>query len=687
MKSLFNWINSAVNRLVKNYTLCIVIGLVIFGLLGMKAYSTLFPPLLAPPVYANYQVLQPEWSSERRERYYQTSQGSVVVPYSWYLSLESRTGTEQWASPAVQARYGLLPDNDPRYNPDQLPVGIVKNVVPDQYVQTLGEGHKEWASLSCAACHTGQLQYKGNALRIDGGQGNWRFEQWSADLVFSLLATSSSPSKFDRFCARVNGHGETGTCSKSEKEILHAQMKTYLGSDLILEAVNAIINHIYPEMEGFMRTDALGRGVNGVFGPLDRRNINRSSGPVSFPPVWYTHDFDWVQSPAAIRQPLARNVTEAWGVNMRVEVFDPAKRFGSTANIEDMFWMETLISILQAPKWPENILGPIDRERAERGRRLFNDAIWENALPADQAELPADAEALIRGPNANRPKTGYCARCHAPALDAEPNSHGKKYLQLPLYRMDVMGTDPNDAIGFNQRQVYTGVLAPLFGKDVVGIGTALTTNVGSVLDRWFKEHNVPDACRAVMEGYRENAFRAPRAYPARPLDGYWATGPFLHNGSVRTLYQLLSPVQERAKSFWTGTWEFDPVDVGFRDEEVQGGFLFDTTLAGNSNAGHEFRNAPRNTPGVIGPLLTHEQRLDIIEYLKVLVSDQIDQITKSELPSRKALLDAMAPYYEKYAGAVPYETPAGEAGRKGADFYNAIVQAAKAQSSEPRANK
>src|SRR6185503_2851628 len=211
MKSLFNWINSAVNRLVKNYTLCIVIGLVIFGLLGMKAYSTLFPPLLAPPVYANYQVLQPEWSSERRERYYQTSQGSVVVPYSWYLSLESRTGTEQWASPAVQARYGLLPDNDPRYNPDQLPVGIVKNVVPDQYVQTLGEGHKEWASLSCAACHTGQLQYKGNALRIDGGQGNWRFEQWSADLVFSLLATSSSPSKFDRFCARVNGHGETET--------------------------------------------------------------------------------------------------------------------------------------------------------------------------------------------------------------------------------------------------------------------------------------------------------------------------------------------------------------------------------------------------------------------------------------------------------------------------------------------
>jgi RoxA-like, cytochrome c-like len=680
MQRVFDKVDSLVNKLATNYTLLIVVGAIVLGIIGLKVFSTIFPPLLEPPVYGSYRVLQTEWSDARRERYYQTSQGTLAVPYAWYRALEFRTGRELFASPNVQVRYGLLPDNDPTYNPEQLPVGIVKTIVPDEYVETLGEGQKEWAGLSCAACHTGQLLYKGTALRIDGGQGSWRFEQWSQDLVASLIVTSASPSKFERFCARVYGQvGRTEKCSNDQKKTLYAQLKRYFDSDLVRAAINAVINHTYPNKEGFMRTDALGRGVNGVFGPLDRRNVRPGSGAVSYPPLWYTHYFDWVQSPAAIRQPLARNVTEAWGVNVRVEVNDQAKLFGSTASIDDMFWMETLLSTLQAPRWPETVLGPIDRERVERGRHLFNDAVWDKARPAEQAELPPDSEGRIRGPNPNRPTTGYCARCHAPAWETAPNIYGKRYLQLPLYRMEVMGTDPNDAIGFNQRVVHTGVLKKEYGdQEAVGIGEALEVSVGGVLKRWFDEHNVPEPCRVVMEGSRKNLFRAPKAYPARPLDGYWATGPFLHNGSVRTLYQLLSPAEERSRSFWIGSFEFDPVDVGFRDERVPGGFLFDTTLAGNSNAGHEFRDAPANTPGVIGPLLTTDQRRDIIEYLKVLVSDEIEKNTKTQL----AWLDAMAPYYEQYAGSVPYGTPEKEGGWKRTELCKAIVGATTTGSSD-----
>ncbi|HEU4389513.1 MAG TPA: di-heme-cytochrome C peroxidase, partial [Blastocatellia bacterium] len=555
MGKIFKWIDSLVSKMAMNYTLLVVGLLFVFALIGFEVYSAVFPPLLEPPIYASYTMLQPEWSNERRERYYQTSQGSLVVPYAWFRALEFRNGTEMFASPEIQTKYGTLPDNDPTYNPDQMPVGIVKATVPDQYVKTLGQGYKEWASLSCAVCHTGQLLYKGTAIRVDGGNGFWRFEQWSADLVSSLVATSSSPAKFERFCARLNGRAAGDKCSEDEKKKLYAEMKTYFDSDLIMEAVNAIINHTYVNKEGFARTDALGRGVNGVFGPFDPqgRNIKASTGPVSYPPLWYTHDFDWVQSPAAIRQPLGRNVTEAWGVNVRVELNDPAQRWGSTASLHDMFWMETLISILEAPKWPEKILGPIDRERAERGRRLYHEAVWDKALPADQAELPADAKDLIAGPNPERPTTGYCARCHAPAF-APPNEFGKRYLQLPLYRMDVMGTDPDDATLFNHRVVYTGVVKSEYGdKDVVGIGTALNVAVTNVLDKWFKQNSVGPDCRTIMEGYRRNDFRAPLGYPARPLDGYWATGPFLHGGSVRTLYQLLSPVAERSKKFWIGS--------------------------------------------------------------------------------------------------------------------------------------
>jgi hypothetical protein len=120
------------------------------------------------------------------------------------------------------------------------------------------------------------------------------------------------------------------------------------------------------------------------------------------------------------------------------------------------------------------------------------------------------------------------------------------------------------------------------------------------------------------EGFRRNRFRAPLAYPARPMGGYWATAPFLHNGSVPSLYQLLSPANQRSEKFYTGNLEFDPIHVGYVSEKFRGGFLFDTRTDGNGNGGHELRDAAKGTPGVIGPALTRDQRLDIIEYMKVI---------------------------------------------------------------------
>jgi hypothetical protein len=667
-------IDALVNKIAKNYTLWIIGLLVIAGVLGWKAYLMIFPKLPAAPVYASYQILQPEWSNDQRERYYQTSQGSLVMPYAWYLALESRTGRALFASPEIQTQYGLLPDNDPKYNPDGLPVGIMKDVVRDEYVETLGEGQKEWASISCAACHTGQLLYKGTAMRVDGGQSFWGFEQWSADLVFSLMLTSASPSRFDRFCARVNKLGEDAKCSLQAKRSLRAQLKRYFNSDLIIGGINEDIHHTYLSKEGFARTAALGRGVNGEFAPLAYRNVNRNSGPVSYPPLWFTHDFDWVQSPAAIRQPLGRNVTEAWGVSVRVQLKDPASRFASTARIDNMFWIETLLSTLHPPKWPEAILGPIDPTRVARGRRLFNDAIWDKAPPASQVEMAIDKDGYIAGPNKERPATGYCARCHAPAFEPTENKNNRKILQLPLYRQDVMGTDRYDAEQFRERQVYAGNVPDLFkGKEVVGIGEALTITISGIIDKWFSERNVTPTCREAMEGYRENLFRAPPGYPARPLDGYWATGPFLHNGSIRTLYELLSPANERAKKFWMGSREFDPVKVGYDDAPVEGAFRFDTSLSGNSNLGHEFRDAPANTPGVIGPALSPDQRMDLVEYLKVMESVKF---TPEQIGQRRALLASMSPFYENYAGPVPYGTPESEGGTSEARVCAAILGAA-----------
>ena len=51
------------------------------------------------------------------------------------------------------------------------------------------------------------------------------------------------------------------------------------------------------------------------------------------------------------------------------------------------------------------------------------------------------------------------------------------------------------------------------------------------------------------------------AYKANPAEGMWASPPYLHNGSVPNLYELLSPAKERSKTFYIGR-EFDPVKVG-----------------------------------------------------------------------------------------------------------------------------
>ena len=56
-------------------------------------------------------------------------------------------------------------------------------------------------------------------------------------------------------------------------------------------------------------------------------------------------------------------------------------------------------------------------------------------------------------------------------------------------------------------------------------------------------------------------------YKARPLDGIWATPPYLHNSSVPTLYQLLLPARRRDRSFHLGSTLYDPGNLGFETDE------------------------------------------------------------------------------------------------------------------------
>ena len=77
-----------------------------------------------------------------------------------------------------------------------------------------------------------------------------------------------------------------------------------------------------------------------------------------------------------------------------------------------------------------------------------------------------------------------------------------------------------------------------------------------------------------------------------------------------TLWQLLQPSAARDPTFHVGSREFDPVDVGFESGPSPRGFLFDTSISGNSNAGHEY--------GTSSSQLSDGQKRELLEYLKTL---------------------------------------------------------------------
>ena len=100
-------------------------------------------------------------------------------------------------------------------------------------------------------------------------------------------------------------------------------------------------------------------------------------------------------------------------------------------------------------------------------------------------------------------------------------------------------------------------------------------------------------------------------YKARPLTGVWATAPYLHNGSVPSLAELLKPEQDRVPAFYVGNNEFDFKNVGLSTDPSPGAVLFDTrTTKGNKNTGH--------TGPEYGTELTTDQKRALLEYLKVV---------------------------------------------------------------------
>jgi hypothetical protein len=110
--------------------------------------------------------------------------------------------------------------------------------------------------------------------------------------------------------------------------------------------------------------------------------------------------------------------------------------------------------------------------------------------------------------------------------------------------------------------------------------------------------------------FKFDAYRKTNGYSNTPLDGVWARAPYLHNGSVPTVWDLLQPVEKRPTTFHTGYDVYDPKNLGFvtsGPDAERGGFQFQVCLPGNSNVGHAY-----------GIELKDNEKWDLIEFMKTL---------------------------------------------------------------------
>jgi len=506
------------------------------------------------------------------------------------------------------------------------------------------------------------MRVNGTSVRYDGGPAMTNLTELISVLAIALIETYVDDSKFEHFSQRILGITNTASNQKNLrkslkhtlsnqlqgivrlKELQVAGLRNTFRKDIAenpfrnrIKTIKKIINDRKKSTtEGFTRLDALNRIGNTVFGTDtgNLKNVAVTNAPVNYPHLWNTSWFLWVQYDASIMGPMIRNSGEAMGVAAYAKLDQNASdNFDSSVKLDNLFWMESLLGGtipptknkkfygLQPPQWRADIFGKIDEEKHAQGAKLY-------------VEL--------------------CQECHLPPMDSEqfwsdtywtePDKRNLSYLDLPIVDINYIGTDPQEALVLMERKVDTSNIGlnttvylenkEWFTKKPVYFGSkstnckpvtvtdgeaqpfslSLGAAVQSVNDYWYKTHNTPESQQEKMNGYRKNCLRAPYAYKARPLDGIWATAPFLHNGSVPNIYALLSPMQERPNKFYLGSLDYDTKKMGYKMIKSKKFFELDTAITGNSNKGHEFSNTPGK--GVIGRGLSEKERYQPIEYLK-----------------------------------------------------------------------
>lgn len=592
------------------------------------------------------------WQGPQIAAWYDLKQGSRMAPGSWFRALEVPGGTALFASDAHMGELRYLT------RPGQLPVGFTADAQDDRkFGRTKlrwlkNQGPREpWVGMTCAACHTGELKRGTQVVRVQGAPTLADFQTMMRRFMRTLDETSAPGpnAKFDRFAARVLPSGATPQDKDRLREALVKftadQRQSFDMNDK--DGLNRLVLDY-----GFGRLDAVGHILNKVALTANPTapTPNPPDAPVSYPFLWnipqHTH-VQWngiaTNSHPPLTLPsgrkvdlgaLGRNTGEVIGVFADIQV---KKRFlslppgyRSSVRARDLLDAEDLLTSLKPPKWPRAEFG-YDSGKAVAGRALFvkhciqchgdlrRDDLTTRQRPApvpgDDRLGPLTLEEMgfFKPQKANETKadTDRWMACNAVLDQASTGKlNGTFAAALPLKKFKPVDT--------NSKMLATMVIGVIV-ENLPEIATAAKTPTikGSEAQPIVPEAAAIDpyaARRTACEAYASGPDYKDLAYKGRPLAGVWATGPFLHNGSVPSLWDLLQPPAQRPTSFFTGSREFDPRTVGFvQAQSAENSFRFRVRddagriIEGNSNLGHDY-----------GTGLSEAERWQIVEYLKAV---------------------------------------------------------------------
>jgi mono/diheme cytochrome c family protein len=537
---------------------------------------------------------------------YHLAEGSEIFPLDWLMALKSvKTGKPFLEDPE---RFGLIPDSEtleiPGHEGVKLPIGLTIGTPPDVLAVVAAIKRSPgppdplempMVGVNCAACHVGGLRYHGKDLPvIEGAPNLFNIDAFYGELFQSARDTVEKRDKFESF---VNDLGKLGAKSEVSKILVKSFYQALQQEGALRPKVDEFLRELKPddkagstsqfrESYGLLlsrleflttlaslhtggeqvtspgpgRIDAFGNARRLVFSKAPKVSLN---APVSFPHLWGVRQRDWFHWDGNTNSLMERNIGQAMGLGAIADL----KTGASTIAPLNIHTLESLFSQASPPDWPADQFGAVDTgsERYRRGAMLF---------------------------------VQHCAKCHDRQEGGQKGPDGSI-----TYGLQEIGTDPLRARNF---------ATPLEDEK------PFTRELQAVAEKVKNHANMganPGEHRGPLDLPEEQIrWLTTLGYVARPLEGIWATAPYLHNGSVPTLDELLKPPDERPVCFPLGHREYDPVKLGYVSEftkvpaaEHARIFVYDTRIAGNSNRGHRY-----------GTRLSSSDRRALLEYLKVM---------------------------------------------------------------------